>query len=294
MSIPKNHHHVSQCHSRWFFNDQTKKIYFYDKSLDKYDFRLTTKSLFSEDYANTRIDNNEFDHKTLEDELNNYFEKDFEKHAKNIIELAENPTRNDDSKIESLYYIACYALIADVRFPENKKNIDNAYDSLMLETAKKVRYLGDEKQATEIEKSIADSKRTKYSNIVHYTKIAASRLDKMGDLDFNVYRINTNEAFLLPDIGCIQMRDRINNYFNPYLQEVAIIGIPLTDKVFVFACSRKLGDTASGVTTINDVDSLIVKDINKQLFEFAFKTVVTKDETQLRKIVEELKNSIQQ
>lgn len=293
MSIPKNHHHVSQCHSRLFFNDQTKEIYCYDKSIDKYDFKPTTKSLFSEDYANTRLDNDEFDHKTLEEELNNYFEKDFDKHAKNIIELAENPANNDESKLESLYYITCYALIADVRFPENKKNIDNAYDSLMLETAKKVRYLGDEKQAAAIEKSISDSKKTKYSNVVHYTKIAASRLDKMGDLDFNIYRINTNEAFLLPDIGCIQMRDRINNYFNPYLQEVAIIGIPLTDKVFVFACSKKLGDTSSGVTTINDVDSVIVKDINKQLFDFALKTVATKDETQLRRIVEEQKGSVQ-
>lgn len=164
----------------------------------------------------------------------------------------------------------------------------------MLETARKVRLLGDEEQASAIEKSIADSKKTKYSNVVHYTNIAASRLRKMGDLDFNIYRINTTEAFLLPDIGCVQMRDRINNYINPYIQEVAIIGIPLTDKVFVFACSKKLGDSSSGVTTINDLNSGIVKDINGQLFESALKTVATKDEVQLKKIVNEQKGSVQQ
>jgi Protein of unknown function (DUF4238) len=294
MSTPINHHHVSQCHSRLFFNEQDKKIYYYNKELDKFDFKLTTKSIFSEDYANTKLENDEFDHKSLEDELNKYFEKDFDRHARNIIELAENPTENDESKLESLYYIACYALIADVRFPDNKKNIDNSYDSLMLENARKLRLLGDEEQALAVEKSIADSKRTKYSNVVNYTKIAASRLSKMGDLDFNIYRINTTEAFLLPDIGCVQIRERINNYINRHIQEVAIIGIPLTDKVFVFACSKKLGDTSSGVTTINDLNSAIVKDINRQLFESALKIVATKDESQLKKIVSEQKGSVQQ
>ena len=78
MSTPINHHHVSQCHSRLFFNEQDKKIYYYDKELDKFDYKLTTKSLFSENYANTKLENDEFDHKSVEDELNQYFEKDFE------------------------------------------------------------------------------------------------------------------------------------------------------------------------------------------------------------------------
>lgn len=289
MSTPINHHYVSQCHSRSFFNESDKKIYCYDKQLDNYYAKLTTKSLFSEDYANTKLNNNEFDHQSLEEELNVYFEKDFERHSKNIIELAEDPSKNDGSKLESLYYIACYALIADVRFPENKKKTDEAHDWLMLETARKVKLLGDEVQAKNIEDAIAESKKTKYSNLVNYTKIAARRLDRMGDLDFNIYRINTNEIFLLPDIGCIQMRAMINKNFNPYIQEVAVIGIPLTDKVFVFACSKKLGDTSSGVTTINDLDSKIVKDFNRQIFDSALKTVASSDQLQLTKIINYIK-----
>ena len=90
------------------------------------------------------------------------------------------------------------------------------------------------------------------------------------------------------------MRDRINKYINPYIQEVAIIGIPLTDKVFVFACSKKLGDTSSGVTTINDLNSKIVKGFNGLLFESAVKTVASSDEIQLKKIIDEIKGSVQQ
>jgi hypothetical protein len=240
LSSPKNHHYVSQCHSRLFFNDQEGKIYCYDKELDNFYSKLTTKSLFSEEFSNTRGDDGGLDHKTLEDQLNVFFEKDFDKHAASVIELAEDPTKKDDSILESLYYLTCYALIADVRFPENKRKVDEAYDSLMLETAKKVRLLGDEVQAKAMEDSIAAGKRARYSNLVDYTEIAARRLQKIGDLDFNIYRINADEAFLLPDIGCIQMTERINSYINPYIQDVAIVGIPLTDKVFVFACSKKL------------------------------------------------------
>jgi len=171
--------------------------------------------------------------------------------------------------------------------------LDDGFDKLMLETAYKVRLLGDETQAQAIESSIEESKKTKYSNVVDYPTVAARRLEKMGDLDFNIYRINTEETFLLPDIGCILLRDRINHYYNPNIEEVAIVGIPLTPKVFVFGCSKKLGDTTSGVTTINDLNSGIVKGINRQLFELAVKTVVTNDKIQLEKIVHKAKAEAQ-
>lgn len=171
--------------------------------------------------------------------------------------------------------------------------MDDGFDKLMLETTYKVRLLGDETQARAIELSIEESKKTKYSNVIDYPVIAARRLEKMGELDFNIYRINTEETFVLPDIGCILLRDRINHYYNPHIQEVAIIGIPLTPKVFVFACSKKLRDTSSGVTTINDLNSPIVKGFNRQLFDFAAKTVVTSDKTQLEKIVRDAKDDAQ-
>ncbi|NCT74067.1 MAG: DUF4238 domain-containing protein [Chitinophagaceae bacterium] len=293
MSIPINHHYVSQCHIHSFFNRQDKKVYCYDKVLDRYYFKPTTKSLFSEDYSNTRMTNNIPDHQALEEQLNLFFEQDFQKHSLNVVELAENPAKNNDSKLESLYYLAGYGLIADVRFPTVKKSMDDGVNKLMLQTAYKIRLLGDEAQAQAIKKSIEESKKTKYSNLVDYTEIAARRLIKMGELDFNIYRINTDETFLLPDIGCILMRDRINNYFNPYIQEVAIVGIPLTPKIFVFACSKKIGNTSSGVTTINDPDSGIVKSFNRQLFDFAAKTVVTSDKRQLEKIVNYVKDDTQ-
>lgn len=74
MSIPINHHYVSQYHVRLFFNEQEKKIYCYDKVYDKHHYKTTTKSLFSEDYANTRMSNAGMDHQELEEQLNLFFE----------------------------------------------------------------------------------------------------------------------------------------------------------------------------------------------------------------------------
>lgn len=47
------------------------------------------------------------------------------------------------------------------------------------------------------------------------------------------------------------------------------------------------------MTTINDLDSQIVKDFNRQLFELLVKTVTAKDESQLKKIIDNIKSSVQ-
>ncbi|MEX2565042.1 MAG: hypothetical protein WD431_03795 [Cyclobacteriaceae bacterium] len=174
-----------QCHSRYFFNDQRKAIFCYDKVFDNFYPKLTTKSLFSEDFSNTRVHNDDLDHQTLETELNLYFENDFEKHVDNILELVANPTKMDAKKHESFYYIARYALISDTRFPFNKKKMDDAIASMIKETAYKVRLLGDEEQAKAIEKSV-ENERTKYSNLINYTQIAAIRLERMGSIIFRL------------------------------------------------------------------------------------------------------------
>lgn len=289
MSIPRNHHYVSQCHIRLFFNEQDRKIYCYDKERNNYFSKTTSKTLFSEQDSNSRVEEDTIDHETLEKDLKTFFEDDFERHARNVIELAEHPSSKDYTIEESLYYLACHALIADIRVPENKRQADDAVDRLTLETAQKVRWMGDEMQAKAMEAAVAESKRTKYSNLITYSETAGRRLERMGDLDFNIIRITSNDVFLLPDVGCIQMRDKINHYINPYIREIAIVGIPLTSKIFLFACSKKLADTQSGIRTIDQDNSEIVQGINAQLYESAVKVVAGSDESKLKSTLARLR-----
>jgi hypothetical protein len=289
MSTPINHHYVSKCHISRFFNSAQKKIYCYDKEVDNHYSKQGAKRLFSEDYSNTRLTNGGLDHQTLEEELNINFEQDFDKHVDNILELTLDALKNDDTKHESLYYVICYALIADVRVPANKRKAEDAVNSMFTDIIRKVKYWGDETYAASIEKLLEESRKTKYSNLLSYTEVAVKRLEKMGDLDFTIIKINSEDIFILPDTGSFHVRERINNYFNPNIQEVAMVGIPLTEKLFVFGFSKKLPRTESGILYINDTNSAIVHEINTDLFNNAVRTVATGDEKKLKEIIARIK-----
>jgi hypothetical protein len=289
MSLPKNHHYVSQCHIRNFFNSVQNKIYCYDKELDNHYSKQSSKKLFSEDYSNTRLINGELDHQTLEDELNLNFEQDFDKHVCNILELTLDALKNDDKKLESLYYVICYALVSDVRLPANKRKADDAINSAFRDIVKIAKDWGDEASAASIEKSLDKNRKTKYSNLVSYTEVAEKRLGKMGDLNFLLIKINSQDIFILPDSGSFHARAKINKYFNPDVREVAMVGIPLTEKLFVFGFSKKLLGSESGIVYINDTNSSVVHEINTDLFNNAIKTVASGDEGKLREIIDRIK-----
>src|SRR5580658_10041279 len=131
MSIPINHHYISRCHLNMFFNESERKIYCYDKQLDNFYCKPTTKSVFSEEYSNTRTSPFGLDHGTLEEQLKKHFEDDFVKHTRAIVTFAESPKSENVAVIESLYHISAYALVLEARFPRNKLQMDNGLDNLM-------------------------------------------------------------------------------------------------------------------------------------------------------------------
>lgn len=84
MSKPKNHHYVSQCHQKEFFDDNTGQIFLYDKELDNHYSKQSTKHLFSEDHLNSKLTKNGIDQESLEKELKILFEDDFHKHVNQV------------------------------------------------------------------------------------------------------------------------------------------------------------------------------------------------------------------
>jgi hypothetical protein len=284
MSTPRNHHSVSQCHIRYFRSKEDEFYYCYDKETDNFYRKPSEKSIFSELDANTRFKNGALDHSSLENELQLTFENDFVKHASNIFDFISAQNKDGKAIVSSLYYIIRYGLIADTRSPHYKKTTDEAVNSLLKETARKVKILGDEVQSNFILQQIEETK-TKYSNLLEYTDIAISRLKRIGSLRFTIANIKTDDKFILPDTGCYLKRARINNYINPNIQEVAIIGVPLTDKIFIYGESTKLSSISNDTLLINNTPSELVNSINKDLFDFAIKTVITSDNTSLNSII---------
>jgi hypothetical protein len=231
MNIPKNHHYVSQCQIKRFFSPTEKRIYLYDKTFDNFYDRKSSKSVFSEKYSNTKLTNGKLDHESLETELRINFEDHFEKIHSDVETLITHGEEITDSQIESLHLITLYGLIGEMRSPFYKKQAD---DTLM--SAFRQIYKHSDKNLTASIKELFDnSQKTNYSNVLSYTETAIGFLQRMRPLNFTLFKINSTDTFLLPDTSAFHIRAKINQYFNPDIMEVALVGIPLTDKIFIQA-----------------------------------------------------------
>lgn len=235
MSLPKNHHYISQVHIRNFFNVEDHKIYVYDKLKKKFYSKTTSKSLFSEEFSNSRYIDGKVDHISLEKELNDFFEKDFAKNTAIIQEFVNTKDCNSDV-LEALSYFAKYGIISEMRTPWYKKQTDEAIFGIF----KELRDHAVPALKAEIDEGLQFENHVKYSNIGSYMKTANKILEKMGKLIFQVLIADHQDYFFIPDFGAATAREKINQYFNPDIKEIAYIGLPLTSKIYINYYSEKL------------------------------------------------------
>ncbi|MFM9947997.1 MAG: DUF4238 domain-containing protein [Saprospiraceae bacterium] len=286
MSTPTNHHYVSQCHQRGFFNDGTQLIYLYDKELNNFYPKKSTKTLFSEDHLNTRLENGSLDHSTLERELKILFEDDFVKHV-SIIEKFLVLKERQEEAYEALCWLTMLGILGELRHPQYKKTLDRTLLKFQSEIFSRIHDFSPE----EIVKHLSQKQKTPYSNYVDYASIALRILKKMEPLDFMIFSIESDDHFLLPDTSCFQLRGQLKNYADAGIQEIIQIGIPLTDKLFILATPQSLKTTLHGACIIQDNDSDCVNMINKDLYLFARKAVACKDDYYLHEIIKKIKNN---
>jgi hypothetical protein len=110
MPQPVNHHYVSQCHLKEFFNTEQKNIYLFDKEYYNFFKKPGTSKIFSQDNLNTRLTKSGLDKESMELELRVMFEENFLKHLQSVKKLYD-----DNSLVESVYedlnYLALMALV---------------------------------------------------------------------------------------------------------------------------------------------------------------------------------------
>ncbi|PTX43461.1 uncharacterized protein DUF4238 [Christiangramia gaetbulicola] len=266
MSTPKNHHYVSQVHLKNFFNTKDGEIYIYDKSRKNLYSKKSTKSVFSEKFGNSRYINGKLDHKSLEDDLNEHFEKDFPTHYNTINSFIENRTWNKEVK-DALVYIAKYGIIADFRTPRYKQNFEDNFFSAFQQISQSA--IPELKK--EIDQMFDYKDQVQYMNVVDYSNIANKILDLMGDLIFSIQvPRDEKDYFLIPDIAGATSREKINQYFNPEIKEIAYIGIPLSSKIYIHYYSEKLFTKEKKPTSsLVFIDSEEVNFINKKNYDYS-------------------------
>lgn len=280
MSIPLNHHYVSQCQIKNFFND-AGEIFLYDKSRRNFYSRNSSKNIFSEKLANSIYKEGQIDHQTLENEL-----KQFEDCYPRVVELISEAIETlRISKVchDALVATTLFGIIGGMRNPVRKKEVDHTIENVFGQFKN---YMGEE-QKKGLEKLTEYKKHVRYSNVLSYSDMAIRIAKKMGGLDFVIWSIKSNDCFLLPDTSATNVRRKINEYFNPDIKEIAEIGFPLTDKIFVHARSKKLGQENSYINVVNENSSAQVTAINLHLFHFANNTVATSNEDYLRNFVKQ-------
>lgn len=272
MSEPINHHYVSRCQSNRFFNTSDKRIYVLDKSNLSIRPKQSTKTLFSEDDSNTRTNEDlSTNRHFLEADLKNVFEDHYEYHLSIIQRLVENPSQPPDDFRNSIVVLTKFGSIGEIRHPLHKKGTDDIIAEPLFNQILP-------QAAPELKASLLELKdrlsRTKYSNSIQYSQHANQLFALMGDITSLIYSIECNKYFLLPDISAIRARAKINTYFNPDIREIAMVGMPLTSKLYMHSQSIKLGTTLDAVMPVDEEKFPgEVERINYGLFDNAYREV---------------------
>lgn len=248
MSIPVNHHHVSRCQSDRFLNKAEGKIYTLSRETLEISWKPSTRKLFSEDDGNTkaRLDDLSPDRSSLEDDLRKNFEDHYDKHVRAIEELVRNPLNAPANVRDSIIALTKFGLIGEIRHPVHKKGMDDMISQALFG---QIMPIAAPELKAELEAAQEWLSRTKYSNTITYSEHADRLFALMGDINYKIFSIESDKCFVLPDTTAARSRAKINQYFNPDIVEVAIIGIPLNSKLLLHSQSVKLAPLKNEVMT---------------------------------------------
>ena len=285
MSIPINHHYVSQCQIRNFFNHSEEKIYLYDKILKKPFERKSTKRVFSEDESNTRITNEQIDHLSLEKDLKDNFEDDFTKHFEVISKITSNPKYVTPNLRDAIIWLTKYGIAGEIRIPAKKKESDDVIKDFLFNKLLPSAALEFKNELEELKTQIG---KTKYTNTVQYSEFANQVFKSMGGINWILYVIKCDHYFLLPDRPSIAKREKINEYFNPDIKEIAMVGIPLSSKIFLHSESKKLRKFNDKIIELAEQDVSIIEKINHSLYINAQKQVACESKKYLANFIKNL------
>jgi len=277
ISNMNNHHYVSQCLIKNFFNRHEKKIFIYDKKQDNYFDRQGTRRIFSENNLNITIDNNQLSDK-LETDLDKYFEKNFKTHYDNII---SSLTTCEGDIRESIKYIGRMGLVGEIRNKDYKKQTDVH----MLGVFREISNHAAPELKQNIDKTLKQLDKLEYKTSVDFVKFADEVFSKMGDWSFNIFTTDSKYFFLLPDCTAVIKRHRINDYFNPDALDIAELGMPIDNHTYIHIVSNKVRTKNLRVKKLNDSGVL---HLNKMTYEFAKQQVGCGDEYYLKETIKKI------
>jgi hypothetical protein len=298
MSVPKNHHYVSQALSRNFLSEGGR-LYKYDKSERRIKTVNSTKRLFSKDYLNSIInEDGEIDHISVETQLNRNFESEFPNHCELIFNALNkeceigNVIPNSENIQTSMEYLLGMALIGPFRHPQHIHETEEIIFGTLMELA--------DNAVAELQSSIY-SELNRLAGVmnkvpVDFNDLRNGMLELMGDIKFGVMRAPEPHYFILPDCSAGTKRFQMpsdyidgKEYINPSMP-IGFALMPINSKVVITAVSRRIlpdefREQTSGFYTINEKT---VFGYNNILYDSAYREVVCENKEYLESFIKKM------
>ena len=302
MSIPRNHHYVSQVLSKKFMSPDGK-IFKFNKKVEtrRFETKTSTRNLFSERNLNSKRDfDGNIDHSSVEMLLNQNFENDFNSHYDIVIEATNadvdegSPLPNSEEVMESLEYLVGMGLIDQARHPKRIKESNRAIWGTLLKIAE---------HATEELKTQIYTSYNGFTGITNKTPIdfrllKDEFLELMGDVTLSINIAHDGEFFLLPNCTAAIIRVKLPDdiidgkvYINPS-EPIASVLMPLNSRVLITITSDRIIPDKPSIYGhgIYQLERHLTREFNKRIIERSIEEVIYENEKYLKSIVEEIEN----
>jgi hypothetical protein len=286
MSIPHNHHYVSQVLIKKFLNTD-KRVSIFSKTKNNIETKTLQRKDFAERDLNSIIsDENTVDHKSIEDNLNENFERDFNKHYDSLFLSIEN--NNLDLFIESIKFLIKLGIIGDMRTREHQLEDQQA---ILGGIGSLYEMFSDDLKA-EYSSFINRNSTVKNKLPVNYSELTNGILEIIGDACYCVFKASKNHHFLLPDNTSIIHRSKIDpdietedgKTFVSLAMPITMIIYPINNKTIIVVKSKKMeGEDLSGVFQLSEKTTI---DYNILLIKNSRDKVICGDENYLKDFID--------
>jgi len=292
MSIPRNHHYVSQVLIKKFLNNN-KRISIYSKTDNNVETRALKRQDFAERDLNSIIsEKNTIDHKSIEDNLNENFERDFNKHYNSLFQSIEN--ENFKLFTESIKFLIKLGIIGDMRTREHQLE---AQQAILGGIGGLYDMFSDELKA-EYDSFTSKNSSVKNKLPLDYGKLANDVLDTIGDACYCVFKASENHHFLLPDNTSITHRSKIDPDIKTedgktlisLAMPITMVIYPINNKTIIAVKSKKMGgENLSGIFQLSEKTTI---DYNLLFIKNSRDKVICGDENYLKNFINEYEGQL--
>jgi hypothetical protein len=242
MSIPRNHHFVSQVLIKKFLGPNDM-LFTYSKKNNCIEEKKYTRHDFAERDLNSTLDDDDFiDHKSIEDSLNKNFESNFNKYYDLLIEGIE---KEDYSNfLKAVHYLIRMGIIGDMRTPEHKLEIQQT----IFGTFEPLMEISTSELKNEYIKLKEKISIVKYISSVDYDELCNGIIDLMGEIIFSIFLAPKDNYFFLPDNSSVVFRSQLvpdtklsdgTILINPG-RPISTVIFPINSQIVIVAQSSKI------------------------------------------------------